>query len=366
MGQPYTEAPGDVFNPVANPNDWLEIIDGGASPSSTHLSNDGQEAQLVGYVPWNKQRSAARWFLGFAWADSNYTLHRNNPEAHPLFPWLYASEISFTPFNPAINAYNAQAPLQFVSPWAGNELVAINVANHRYAIATVKFRNFRYTFLDDSAITDPRMEWMRNVYLDLDPSVEVLSSDGISQLAFVETSSRAAGPPTIPAGPTISPQQTPFPAPVAELLGKATYTLNWVNVPFEYLSVDSDYFYPLNIMNCLGTVNEDNFPYNAVDPFKPGTLLFDSVKFTQKVFPVASADPASPLVSVDVSMSLKYFNPPKGASSEYYGHNLMPWRQNGLFYYATRIDPSSNSATVNTPPLLPSSTFNDMFVSPNA
>lgn len=44
MGQPYIEKPADVFNPVVNATDWLEIIDSGASPSSTHLSNDGQEA----------------------------------------------------------------------------------------------------------------------------------------------------------------------------------------------------------------------------------------------------------------------------------------------------------------------------------
>lgn len=53
MGQPYTENPADVFNPVVNPTDWLEIIDSGSSPGSTHLTNDGQEATLVGLIPWN-------------------------------------------------------------------------------------------------------------------------------------------------------------------------------------------------------------------------------------------------------------------------------------------------------------------------
>ena len=370
MGQPYTEAPDDVFDPTSNPTDWLEIIDGGASPSKTQLTNDGQDATLVGYIPWNKQRSAARWFLGFAYADSNYLLHRDNPKAHPIWPWLYAAQIDFAPFNPVVNPDNPEAPLQFVSPWfADDGPVSINVANHRLAICTVRFRNFRYSFLDDTDITDPRLEWMRNVYLDLDPKVEALSVDGIGQLAFVETSSRSAGPPVVPAGPTLTPKQTAFPAPLAQLLGKATYTLNWVNVPFDYLSNEDDYFYPANILACLGHVNSDEFPYNSSDPFLPGQLLFDGVKFTQKVFPVASADPSSPLISVDVSMSLQYFNPPKGnPSSGYYGHNLMPWRNNGLYYYATRVDPSTSppAASVNTPPLLQSASFNNMFVSPNA
>lgn len=365
MGQAYTENPADVFNPLVNAGDWLEVIDGGASPSSTHLSNDAQEAQLVGYIPWNKQRSAARWFLGFAYADNNYSLHRDNPEAHPLFPWLYASEISFTPFNPMINQDNPDQPLQFVSPWFGNQLVAINVANYRLAICTVKFRNFRYSFLDDSDILDPRMEWMRNVYLDLEPKVEALSADGIGQLVYAETG--AGGGPPLPNFGTNPPAVKGFPAPVAELLGKSTFTLNWVNVPFEYLSAEDDYFYPSNIMACLGKVNSANFPYESSDPFLPGQLLFDGVKFHQKVFPVASADPSSPLVSVDVAVSLQYFNPPKGnLTSSYYGHNLMPWRGQpndplgGKYFYCTR------GGHLTDPPLLQSADFNQVFVSPNA
>lgn len=367
MGQPYTELPEDVFDPTVNPTDWLEVIDAGASPSNTSLTNDGQEATLVGYVPWNKQRSAARWFLGFAYADFNYVLHRENPEAHPTFPWLYAAQVSFTPFNPTVNDANPNAPLQFVSPWAGNGLVAINVANHRLAVCTVRFRSFRYTFLDDSDITNPQMEWMRNVYLDLEPKVEALSADGVSQLVFAETGPAAGQGPPLPNFSVTPPVLQKFPAPVAELLGKSTFTLNWVNVPWEYLSVEDDYFYPSNIIACLGKVNSDSFPYNSSDPFLPGQLLFDGVRFTQKVFPVAAADPSSPLISVDVSMSLHYFNPPKGSpNSSYYGHNLMPWRggandpTGGKFFYATR------GGHTTDPPMLAATSFNNMFVSPNA
>lgn len=364
MGQPYTENPADVFNPVVNPTDWLEIIDSGSSPGSTHLTNDGQEATLVGLIPWNKQRSAARWFLGFAYADSNAILHRENPEAHPLFPWLFAREISFVPFNPAVNQANLGAPLQFVSPWFGNQLVALNIASYRLAICTVKFGSFRYSFLDDAAITDPRMEWMRNVYLDLEPKVEALSCDTIGQLTFAEGVSSGPG------GPTAG--VTNFPAPLAQLLGKTTFTLNWVNVPFEYLSSETDYFYPENIIDCLGKLNSDNFPFASSDPFLPGTLLFEGVKFAQKVFPVASADPASPLMSVDVAMSLQYFSPPKGnLLSSYYGHNLMPWRggqlssgsydpAGGYYFYCTR------GGQPDAPPLLPSTPFNNIFLNPNA
>jgi hypothetical protein len=261
-----------------------------------------------------------------------------------------------------LNPNNPISPLQFVSPWylGGNDTVTLNVANHKLSVCNVKFRNYRCSFLDDSVITDSRMEWMRNVYMEIDPKVEALSADGIGQLYFVETSARSAGPPTIPAGPALG---TPFPAPLAELLNKATFTLFWLNVPFYYLSTANDFFYPSNILNCLGKVNSQNFPYGSTTPFPPGTLLFDSVRFKQKTFPVAPADPSSPLISVDVEMALHYFNPPKGTNSSYTGHNLMPWRQNGLFYYATRVDPGGTppGATANTPPLLTSADFNTMF-----
>jgi hypothetical protein len=265
-----------------------------------------------------------------------------------------------------VNPNNPTAPLQFVSPWFGNQLVSINAANHKLAMCTVRFRSFRCSFVDDSVITYPRMEWIRNVYLDMDPSVEALSAEGVAQLAFAETGV-GGGANNGPKIPPLVAIPTKFSAPIAELLGKATYTLNWLNVPFEYISSESDYFFPENILACLGKVNSDNFPYGSSDPFLPGQLLFDGVKFVQKVFPVAAADPSNPLISVDVAVSLKYFSPLKGnASSSYYGHNLMPWRggpgdsTSGKFFYATRGGGTGDQ------PLLQSTLFNNMFVSPNA
>lgn len=361
MGQPYVENANDVFNPLVNPTDWLELIDSASSPSETHMSNDGQEATLVGYIPWNKQRSALEWFLGFAYVDGNYVLHRENPEAHPVFPWLYASEVSLKPFNPAVNLLNPIAPLQFVSPWFGNNLVEINVANHRLSICNVRFRSFRYSFLDDSAITSPSMEFYRNVYLEIDPSVEALSCDGISQLVFAESAGELAEGPT--------PGVTPFPAPLAQLLSKARFTMNWLNVPFEFLSSATSYFYPENIIQCIGLLNSQPFPAAAPsnEQFLPGTLLMDAPKFSQKVFPVAATNPSSPLISIDVAIPFQYFQPPKGnVTSSYNGHNLMPWRgapgdsTGGKYFYATR------GGGTGDPPLLGSIDFNQIFTSPNA
>ena len=363
MAGPYIEASADVFDPVANQGDWREVIDSGASHSTAGFSNDEQTATIVGYIPWNKQRSAIQYFLGFSYADSSYTLHRQNPQAHPLFPWLYASEISLTPFNPTPNenATTQVSGFPLIAESLFEPFVTLQVANHLLALCTVKFRSYRYTFLDDSDITEPQMEWMRNVFLDLEPSVEALSADGIGQLTWAETGT-GGGPEN---GPTVGDN---FPAPVAELLGKNIYTLNWVDVPYNYLSTDDDIFYPANILACLGKVNSTDFPTDAEFPFLPGTMLMRGVKFVQKVYPVAPLTFGQPLISVDVSMDLQYFNPSKGntdlMASPYFGHNLFPWRggpfdgTGGLFFYATRGN--------GGPPFLQNADFNNMFVSPNA
>ncbi|HEV3383797.1 MAG TPA: hypothetical protein VG097_03225 [Gemmata sp.] len=58
---------------------------------------------------------------------------------------------------------------------------------------------------------------------------------------------------------------------------------------------------------------------------------------------MAPADHSSTLISVDVEMSMHYFNPSLGASSPLaQGHNCMPWRggpndpTGGKFFYTTR------------------------------
>ena len=361
----YIEQTDDIFDGTS----WLEIVAGEGSPGNTGLTNDGQEATLVGYIPWNMQRSCAQYFLGFAYSDtaSPWLLHRINPQPHPVFPWLYASQVSFTPFNLQTNEDNADGAPNMPGPFGTS---GINIATYKFAVCTIHFRSYRCVFLGDSDLGgDPRNEWMRNTIVEVEPRVEALSVDNLSQLAFVETSPAVTGPPTIPAGPVITGSlKQIFPAPLAQLLSKALYTFTWTQVPFEYLSSVDEYFYPNKILACIGKVNSQPFPINAPfdAQFPAGTLLLDAPRFTQKVFPVANAMPSSPLISVDVALPMQYFNPTSGAvpTSSFAGHNLMPWRTNGLWYYCTRGD-GNNPPTINTPPLLQSADFNAMFTNGN-
>jgi hypothetical protein len=361
--QIYQEAPGDVFNPIANPTDWLELIDGnGQSPSESHFNADSQTSTLVGYIPWNKQRSARQWFLAYAYTDDNYVLHRENPVSHPLFPELFCDGISFKAFVPAVNEETGN--LKFTSPFFGSgigETANIQyVANHKYVIAIATFRSFMTPFLADSAITVPSQEFYRNNYLALDPDIEILSADGVSQLTFAEGGPGGKGP---------TATKSAFPAPVGQRLQKAKFAMNWTNLPMDFLSTTDSYFYPANILSIIGKISSAGFPAAAAedDQFPAGTLYCPGAKFTQRPFPITPADITYPIISIDVTLELSYFNPPQGASSPLAaGHLTFPFRgapgdpTGGKFFYATRGGGASD------PPVLPTADFNNIFVSPNA
>jgi hypothetical protein len=326
MANPYTELVEDTF---VYETDWLEAVDVTA-PSSVNLSHDAQEATAVGYVPWNTQRSCARHFLGFSYADSSapYRLHREPPAAHPVYPWLYAETVSFTPFIP--KSAGDDHPLG--SPQVRSVFDEdLKVAYYETAVCTVRYRNFRCRFFDDADITTAADEWMRWAYLDLDPKVEALQvTGGLSQLTFAEGG--GANQPT--------PGVTKFGAPLAALLSKTGFSMVWLDVPWEYLSTNDYVFHPAKILSRVGTVNSTPLLSGL---FPAGTMLLQPPQFAEKRYPVASEDQTQLLRSITVRLNWEYFQPEKGVpASDHEGHNLMPWSGDGTtvgdgkFYNATR------------------------------
>jgi hypothetical protein len=333
----YVEAGADEFNYVS---DWKEQV-GDEGTAQATFTLEAHSATLRGFIPWNMRRSALRFFLGYSYADiqSPYRLHRENPHQHPAYPWLRAYNVNFTPVRTKANTANANNSPYNVSPFDpfGYE------ANYEYALATVMYRPFRERFFDDFEISTNADEWQRNTILTFNPGVQSLSADGVSQLIFAE-SPGGAGEPT--AGTTA------FPAPVAELLNKCDLMVDWNALPWDYVSSDPDLFYPDKILACLGCVNTDMF----LGLFEAGTVILNTVEHTPFLWPVASELTSYPLWGVHVRLGLQFFDPEKGVSgSSYRGHNLMPWRRNGKFYYATR------DGTTGGRPLLRTTSFANIF-----
>lgn len=331
MGAAYIEKPEDEFD---YQTDFLEVIDN-HSPAATHLSNDVQEATLLGIVPANKIRSCAKWFCGFAFAEDTdpWGLRRTNPQWHPEFPQLRAYDVSFQKFVPKPNILNPN-----FEPYFSPEITDERTAYYERMLVTVRYRNFMYRFREDDDIPVSYDEWRRHTFVTTQPRVETLQvSGGQSQLTFCESS--ATGPP-------IEPSKTPFPAPIAFLQNKIGIVITWFDVPWEYVSEDDFVFTPTKLNACVGKVNSQLF----LDRYEPGTLLAEPYTVQHSNWVVPPADVNDPLRKVTLSMPFVFFDPERGADEPAgapfaRGHNLMPWGGvgattnpggDGKYYLATR------------------------------
>jgi hypothetical protein len=316
----YQEFAGDTFQYHLH---WKELVaDTGAQ--LLHLTNEGQEATLQGWIPWNMQRSAARHFLGFAYEDTvaPWLLHRENPARHPICPWMRAHSFSTSSAVVQANFDNINNIPRFESLFDP----ALFSTYYKWVLATVKFRNFRCKFFTDAQVGAD--EWKRSTHFDFAPKIEALSADGLSQLKFAETSAAAGG---IPAGPAAG--VTPFPAPLAEVLAKADFFVTWSNVPWYFVSDSDFYFHPTKMLAQLGKINTALF----LDKFAAGTALFTSIEGTEFDFPVPSDDLDVPLKGFHIRLGFNFYNPRQGAAAPVTsGHNTFVWRANGRSYFASR------------------------------
>ncbi len=352
MAGEYVENPADVFD---YPDDWQEST---ASGHSGELSWDDSTATVQGWIPWNKLRSAARYFLGYSYADaaSPYALHRENPSPHPTQPWLRCVGLSWRGIVPIGNTANPNHSPYVYSPfWTFPD--QLRTTQYEKAELTLRYKAPKgFHYLEDSAIDSYEFEWARSFWVEGEEQLDVLTADGVGQLILAENN---AGPP-VTGPPKIGVGGTTFPAPVPVLLDKGQYVLHWYGVPWDYLSADEDVFYPTKLIKCLGNVNSVDFLVGDTTGFFPaGTLLMKAAKYEIFNWPVAAADKTSPLRGVNLHVPCEYFDPPKGVSgSSYRGHNLMPWRgaagdaTGGKFFYATR------GGGAGDPPLLGSKDFN--------
>lgn len=314
----YVENPDDEFT---YETDWKECIDNTQPSGSDTSSATSQESVLVGLVPFNKVRSAERYFLGYSYADDDapYKLHREPPARHPRKPSQYAYTVSSVGLAPKSNSDNPNGEPYQQSPFAGLNSETLWYADYQYAVMTVRFKSFgRMRFLQDSYIDDYTDEWKRMTRWAASPAVEALQADGIAQLKFAEG----------------TPDGLMFPAPLAALLSKIGMQLKWYGVPSEYVSSDPFVFFPDKIINILGTINDDDFL-----GFEKGTMLLKAVSAEETLFPVYPNDSFDVIGGYDITLYWEFFDPPKGVAdsppgtSPYFGHRIYPYRLDRKFYY---------------------------------
>lgn len=331
----YTESPEDTFDPA---KDAKELI-GDTAPSGANFTQDVQESTRVYKIPAHMARSAVRYFLGYSYVDpATKRLRREPPDWDPEYPWLFAHAVGFTPEVVESNPDNPNREPYSLSPFSAGPT---KYARYKNVIATVQYRSFRCRFLPDSEIATAADEYKRYVQTTVSPTIEILSADGASQLLFAETSPAA---PPINAGPVITgAARAAFPAPIGVLLPKAKITLEWLNVPRDYLTANPDVLFPDKLLDRMGTVNDAPFLGRPA-----GTLLMQPPELVEVPTPVAAEGVGDLdydiLQQVNVRLTFDYFDPLPGAAAPVTrGHNLMPFRGNNRFYLCTR-DGSTNLA----------------------
>jgi hypothetical protein len=349
MASPYVEDPEDLFDYAT---DFLEVVDN-QSPNTLHMSQDVQEAEVVGWVRANKIRDCNRKLLGFSYAETSnpFGLRRENPQWHPDWPQLRAYDVAVRFSTPEPWNLFSIYPLKRESPF---DAESVFTSNYKWSLVTVRYRNFIHRFREDDDIPEPADEWRRNCWVQTDPRVEALTvTGGQSMLRFAES-----GPGGTPASGETG---VPFPAPIAMLLSKKGIVVHWFDGPWEYLSTDEDVFTPTKLDAVVGKVNSDLF----MGRYEPGTLLAEAYRYTIGTWPVAPQDALDALRKVTLALAFVFFDPERGAVSPLArGHNLMPWGGTGVgakpggdgkFYLATRDGLTTGDR------LIPSAAFSGIF-----
>jgi hypothetical protein len=295
------------------------------------------------------------------WGNSA-KLYREPPAPHPLMPSLkcqgsapvgYILRANFDnqeefgrDVDEVIRGQNAPYVDTGFQDYLGN---TIRTAYYHYSILQNRYKSYGMTrFLPDADIDNYLDEWKRYVSMEFVGGIEALQADNAALLAWRETGSGGTQPVIGEA----------FPAPLAQLQGKATFIMTWMQVPHDYISDDPTMLNPTKIIQRLGKWNADMFL-----GFRIGTLLFLALEAEPMLFPVLANDPVNgiPLCGWNLRFHFSKFDPtkgkdnptPPGTASPYYGHRIFPFRANGKYYWATRSD-SGNE-------LLPGQDFWPMF-----
>lgn len=320
MPQPFKEKPADKFDPAT---DLVEMI-GDSGPATLDATNGRLEASVPYRVPFNKERGALRWLLGYTSADSAspWALRREQPAKHPRYPQLRAFAANSTPIVPKSNSANTSKSTSRTSQFDDSLLYA----DYEYTQIVVRYCSFgRMGFYSDIEMAEGNyQEYWRNITVDTDPQVETVNSDGY-QLKFIEG----------------SPSGTPFPCQMPELYPKANVKIKWWFVPHSYVSDHPFFLQPTKIMNLLGCVNSAPFfkyPSPSTDGAWPTySMLLLSATFEEALWPVAPADVNQPLTGYHITFEL--LHAPRVSAvvaSTYRGHRVFPWRTDGKFYGAAR------------------------------
>ncbi len=271
--------------------DWKEYVED-TSPSEWTMAADGASATMTIQCDYNVLDDAARALLGFAFrspdAPVGRRLKRVLPARHPLFPWMWCTQVNgrgLGPIGPRLNA-DPSSTMDFA-------------ANYRMGRLNLTFSTLPYDILpDDDASVIADGEWRRFTERNQRPASEGLSEQQ-GQWKFAEG---AVG--------------DPIPGGKSRIVTTSMLIWTWKAVPNDCI-FDSSGF-ATNIEPIIGTINADSFAGRAA-----GTLLCMPPVYRPYTSPLRPGNLNASNRIWDVEFQLLYKDPsPRVGATR--GHNLAP------------------------------------------
>lgn len=321
-----SEASADVFTDT----DFEEMCETLEQPGGGDtLTKDDGECVLVGYIPYNKKRSAFTYLTGYDWADNStpWALHRLPPVRCPIWPHMRCVGASFIGYNPEGNSAASLNKAQVPSPVPLEPIK--KYTRYSRARTTLRFKPHPYPFATDTQLAGNR-EYYRNtsVFDSVAPVLELLMADtaqggeDAGYVKFLEGTDHNGA----------SLVGKSFPGVVAERLTKANLFMVWHDVPWEYVF---NPYLPQKIMNCVGRVNSN---VNWLTVFPKGTLLLEAPIVKKKQLNAWTTNDYIPFVA-DIVLPFVFVDPTPAAgtgSTIFRGWNLWPFSRLGEWWSAAR------------------------------
>lgn len=288
--------------------DLAEVIDN-RSPGRAQYAPGASSEEIQYRVPFDVVNSFVIGMLGYHYVDESGEvpiLRRTAPAASPLNPFMFATRIG-----PLIGERFDRKQEDIIAPAPWVEIPAY--AHYENVVATVIFETLPYPVRPKGNSQEVANAWDWYFAPTFEPGEEAISAQ-LGSLTFVE------GP-----SATLS-----APATIGIITSKTMVTYTWYMVPMRWIRDVDNEGPPVQFLRGLGRVNATDFL-----GYPAGTLLARPPRITQYTSTIG-LNGQRPEFLCDITFQWQYFDPENGnPSSTYRGHNLVPSRADGKYYYAT-------------------------------
>lgn len=184
----YEDAHPDYFSTRFTRADWLEAI-GNEQVGGESVSLEGGQATIAVKIPWAKRLAFARFVHGWSYVSrGSLMLRRENPVRHPQWPHLVGANVSFQGISP-VGVAGVGTKV------AGAYPDSMFQAKYANCVATVTFTDRPWVFRRDHGGYSPAVEGTRNTYLEPTPTIEVISAEGLNNIKFASGPNSGAAVP---------------------------------------------------------------------------------------------------------------------------------------------------------------------------